>query len=65
VKIHSNLHVLTVCEFNGRQMDHVCVKIMQIFVKLSYFFRQITTKTGNLICDFIDNVTYKHNVEYV
>jgi hypothetical protein len=28
-------------------MAHVCFKIMQVFVKLSYFFRQITTKTGN------------------
>jgi hypothetical protein len=28
-------------------MAHVCVKIMQVFVKLSEFFRQITTKTGN------------------
>jgi hypothetical protein len=28
-------------------MARVCVKIMQVFVKLSKFFRQITTKTGN------------------
>jgi hypothetical protein len=29
-------------------MAHVCVKIMQVSVKLSKFFRQITDK-----CDFV------------
>jgi hypothetical protein len=28
-------------------MARVCVKIMHVFVKLSKFFRQITTKTDN------------------
>ena len=46
--IEGNQYVFfTVCEFNSRPMAHVCVKIMQDFVKLSKFFRQITTKTGN------------------
>jgi hypothetical protein len=35
-------------------MAHVCVKIMQVFVKLSKFFRQITTKTViSDKCDFV------------
>ena len=47
VKIYSNLHVSQCVNLTVDPMAHVCVKIMQVFVKLSKFFRQITTKTGN------------------
>ena len=57
MKIHSNLHVSQCVNLTVDRWP-MSVKIMQVFVKLYYFFRQITTKTGTFFvisdkCDFV------------